>query len=275
MFCATILQQLSHDCYRNPKQKSIAEVTDLSKASLRELVDLGIPKHLELVGKVRRQADAEFRCEQSLDQMQLFFRSTQFQFKRVIRTVHPREKGDGVIHEFLLLDEEADNKNIYTICQQQEVQATSLMRKPACRRFMGRIIKWIETLNHIVEFVRLCCAIQRDLCDIMGIMCDYWFIYQMPKFANFFISGYDQYQSQLQALKKDKNILDTMNRARLQQNLLPVAQCLQQAKSGLNEYYSNVRQVFPRLYFLSNTRLRELLTSVHSVEAVQVCVCRV
>ena len=246
--------------------------SDLSTASLRKLVDLGLHKHLELVSNVRRQADAEFRCEQSLDEMQLFFRSTQLQFKRVIRKVYPEEKGDGVFHEFLLLDEEADSMNIDAVCQQQVVQSTSLMRKPACRRFMGRIIKWIETLNHISELLHVCRRIQRDLYDTMTIMCDYWFILQMPNSAHLFISGYERYQSELQRLKKDRNILVTMKRSLLQQSLQTVAALLAQAKTGLNEYFSKVRQVFPRLYFLSNTRLRELLTSVHSVQAVQVCV---
>ncbi|EHB12979.1 Dynein heavy chain 1, axonemal [Heterocephalus glaber] len=203
-------------------------------------LEMNLQDHIESISKVAEVAGKEYSIEQALDKMEK-------EWSAILFNVLPYKETDTYI---LKSPDEASQ-----LLDDHIIMTQSMSFSPYKKPFEQRISSWETKLKLTQEVLEEWLNCQRS-----------W-LYLEPIFSSEDITR--QLPVESKRYQTTERVINVCSDQRLLDSLRDCTKLLDQVQKGLSEHLESKRSAFPRLYFLSDDELLEILSQTKDPTAVQ------
>ncbi|KAG2469298.1 DYH7 protein, partial [Polypterus senegalus] len=245
---------IKHRHWKLMSQKVGIDILPEKSTSLKDILPLGLEKHLEELALVSVQASKEYALEQALLQMEQDWKHVHFNF------VTYQDRGVSVL---------AAVDDIQLLLDDHIVKTTTMKGSAFITPFEEQILSWEARLKLMQDVLDVWLRVQ------MG-----W-LYLEPIFSSEDIRNQIPIEGKLfeavdfiwrQIMKDSEEVavaMQVISQFPILESLKEAEAMLDNIQRGLNDYLEMKRLSFPRFFFLSNDELLEILSETRDPLRVQ------
>ncbi|XP_062843095.1 dynein axonemal heavy chain 1 [Trichomycterus rosablanca] len=249
---------------RNPGMRSrhwalLSERISMSvkpKANLTfsRCLELGLQQHVDEIARVAEVAGKEYAIEQALDKMNTEWSSVMFE------VLPYKETGTYILKS----PDEASQ-----LLDDHIVMTQSMSFSPYKKPFEERISTWESKLRMTQDVLEEWLTCQRSWLYLEPIFSSDDINQQLPVEGKRYQTMERTWRKVMKNADDNRKVIDLCPDQRLLDSLKDCNKLLEQVQKGLSEYLETKRGSFPRLYFLSDDELLEILSQTKDPTAVQ------
>lgn len=224
------------------------------KFTLRDLFDLHLEDKMDSIVKVTDIAGKEYSIEQALDKMEQEWQAVAFDLADY------RDTGTYIIRG-------ADD--ISMLLDDQLVMAQSMSFSVFKKPFEDRIARWETKLSLMAETIEEWLTCQRQWLYMEPIFSSPDINRQLPAEGKRYSTMDRTWRRIMTQTRSNPIVIQVCADDRLLESLRECNRLLDTVQKGLAQYLETKRAAFPRLYFLSNDELLQILSQAKDPTAVQ------
>ncbi|XP_060776842.1 dynein axonemal heavy chain 3 [Neoarius graeffei] len=230
------------------------EVKPEPHTSLLDMVELGLPEHVDKLEDIGAAASKEYSLENALQKMNSEWTALKFDFKEY------RDTGTSVLS---VVDD------IQALLDDHIIKAQTIRGSPFIKHIEAECKQWEEKLLEMQDILDAMLVCQAAWLYLEPIFSSEDIIAQMPEEGRKF-SIVDAYWRDIIAeALKDTHVLVATGQPNMLKRLQEANIYLEDIQRGLNTYLEEKRLYFPRFFFLSNDELLEILSETKDPQRVQ------
>ncbi|XP_026815944.1 dynein heavy chain 7, axonemal-like [Rhopalosiphum maidis] len=149
------------------------------------------------------------------------------------------------------------------------LKTTAMKSSPFVKPFETKILEWEAKIVSLNEIIELLVKVQITWMYLESIFSSPDIQRQMPDESQKFNAVDKIWRDLMKDINKTMNILQTVNIGNILQHLKKSYMLLDLVQKGLNNYLETKRLYFPRLFFLSNDELLEIISETKDPKRVQ------
>ncbi|KAK9870899.1 hypothetical protein WA026_009856 [Henosepilachna vigintioctopunctata] len=220
----------------------------------QNFVDLGIMEYADLINSISEEATKEYAVETSLQKMK-----TEWESNNLELTLY---KNTGT-YIMKVSDDQQQMLDDHIVLTQQ------LSFSPFKGPFEKQIDSWEESLKITAEVIEEWMDVQKQWMYLEPIFTSEDITSQLPLESKKYKSMERTWRRIMRSAFDHPNIIEYCADRKLLESLKDCNHILEVVQKGLTEYLETKRMVFPRLYFLSDDELLEILSQARNPLAVQ------
>lgn len=239
--------------------QTIGEVVDVpiiltDTSSLSDMIDCGLTVHVARLEEISSSATKEYALQRSLQKMKEEWVDVYFELMPY------RETGVSILTAV---------DDIQTLLDDHVLKAQTMRSSPFVKAFEREMQQWEEkliTMQDIVDQWLLC---QATWMYLEPIFSSEDIMRQMPTEARDFRKIDKSWRRIMAHVVSNKRVLEATAYPNMLEEFRTCNRLLEEIQKGLNEYLEKKRLFFPRLFFLSNDELLEILSETKDPQRVQ------
>jgi dynein heavy chain len=258
-----ILLDLKNESLRDRHWSQIADLAGkpLSSASnnvtLDKILELGLDQHSQTISEISESAKNEVYIEDIVNQIESFWDSQEFELES-----YKIDRGYYKLH---------GTSKLYSLVENNQITLSSLKSLPFYPPFAMCIEVLEHKLSNMVDVIESLINVQRAWMYLENIFSGTEDIRkQLPRDSADFDQANIYWSNIVGSMRRYRNVLQFSQIEGLGKSLDEVNNLLQSIKKCLYCYLDTKRNFFPRLYFLSNEELLEMLGNSKDPKLVQV-----
>ncbi|XP_030766886.1 dynein heavy chain 1, axonemal-like isoform X2 [Sitophilus oryzae] len=251
-------------CIRNPGMRQrhwdeFAEKTDIqlvwsTTITFHDVLALGVEQYIDEIKSIAEAATKEYSIEQTLDKM-----LAQWEDNRLELTAY-KDTGTYIMK---ISEEQQQMLDDHIVMTQQ------ISFSPFKGPFEDKITEWEEKLKITAEVIEEWMDVQKQWMYMEPIFSSEDITKQLPAESKKYKTMERTWKRIMRNALDIPNIIEYCGDRRLLESLKDANHVLQVIQKGLSEYLEIKRVTFPRLYFLSDDELLEILSQARNPLAVQ------
>ncbi|XP_035689698.1 dynein heavy chain 7, axonemal-like [Branchiostoma floridae] len=256
--------------------------------SVGDLIDMDLPKHSQLINQIYTAATSEFSLEQSLGKLRRMWEEKEFKLAKYIRELPVRreKKRTGSPVARLQAAKSKSRTRIVTEetyiligtdelryqLEDTEVTLQAMLASPHIADLRSQAEVWRVTLQQVDDIIHLWTECQTKWLFLSKSFADINLVLQLPDEAAMFSEVDKKYKSFMQDVVEDPKMLSVLSKRRGQKGWRELQGealrqllkwCIEEQEKIIKKLDSKLmatRNEFPRLHFLSNSEIVELLS---------------
>ncbi|XP_021099656.1 dynein heavy chain 1, axonemal isoform X2 [Heterocephalus glaber] len=217
-------------------------------------LEMNLQDHIESISKVAEVAGKEYSIEQALDKMEK-------EWSAILFNVLPYKETDTYI---LKSPDEASQ-----LLDDHIIMTQSMSFSPYKKPFEQRISSWETKLKLTQEVLEEWLNCQRSWLYLEPIFSSEDITRQLPVESKRYQTTERVWRKIMKNAYENREVINVCSDQRLLDSLRDCTKLLDQVQKGLSEHLESKRSAFPRLYFLSDDELLEILSQTKDPTAVQ------
>ncbi|GJQ83086.1 DNAH1, partial [Trypoxylus dichotomus] len=240
--------------WNNFEEETGIRIQWTAATTFKECLSLGIGDHTDLIVKISDMASKEYGIEHILDKMVAEWENNYLELT-------PYKKTGTFIVKI--------SEDIQQLLDDHLVLTQQLSFSPFKAAFEERIDKWEEDLKVIAEVFEEWIDVQRQWMYLEPIFASEDIKTQLPVESKKYSSMERGWKRIMRNAYESPKIIEYCPDKKLWESLKDANHMLEIVQKGLAEYLEMKRSVFPRLFFLSDDELLEILSQARNPLAVQ------
>ncbi|XP_066302844.1 dynein heavy chain domain-containing protein 1-like [Branchiostoma lanceolatum] len=257
--------------------------------SVGDLIDLDLPKHSQLINQIYTAATSEFSLEQSLGKLRRMWEEKEFKLAKYIRELPVRREKRKRTGSPVARLQAAKSKSRTRIVTEEtyiligtdelryqledsEVTLQAMLASPHIADLRSQAEVWRVTLQQVDDIVHLWTECQTKWLFLSKSFADIDLVLQLPDEAAMFSEVDNKYKAFMQDVVEDPKMLSVLSKRRGQkgwrelqgESLRQLLKwCIEEQEKIIKKLDNKLmatRNEFPRLHFLSNSEIVELLS---------------
>eukprot|EP00818_Percolomonas_sp_WS_P004750 CAMPEP_0117444502 /NCGR_PEP_ID=MMETSP0759-20121206/5277_1 /TAXON_ID=63605 /ORGANISM="Percolomonas cosmopolitus, Strain WS" /LENGTH=4349 /DNA_ID=CAMNT_0005236577 /DNA_START=155 /DNA_END=13203 /DNA_ORIENTATION=- len=231
----------------------IKQEVELSESlKLTNLIDMNLDKYLNEIQEISDYASKEYAIELNLEKMEAAWKSVEFSL-------------EPVSDSFKIVDVD----EIQTLLDEQIILTQSMRASPYVKEVETDVIAWEKKLLDIQDTLDEWLRCQAGWMYLEPIFSSQDIANQLPKEATKFDLVDKIWRSVMDKTNQSRIVTQAMTIKNIQKNFVKCNKKLDEIQKSLKDYLETKRQAFPRLYFLSDDELLQILSETKDPLRVQ------
>ncbi|KAM9311612.1 dynein axonemal heavy chain 3-like [Gastrophryne carolinensis] len=222
--------------------------------TLRDVLQLGLEKHLEYLNQISSQASKEYALQKALTKMKAEWENVCFVFT-------PYK--DGNSHILAAVEE------IQVLLEDHIVKTKTMKSSPFIAPFEEEILAWEAKLRCLQETLESWLRVQVAWLYLEPVFGSEDICNQIPVEGNIFQIVDNNWRLIMKESVREAIAMRVISQPQMLDKLKEAELLLDDIQKGLNDYLEKKRLFFPRFFFLSNDELLEILSETKDPLRVQ------
>ncbi|XP_025152566.1 dynein heavy chain 3, axonemal [Harpegnathos saltator] len=239
--------------------QAISEIVEVSimptdTTTLSDMIEYGLTVHVGKLEEISSSATKEYALQRSLYKMKEEWKDVYFDLMPY------RETGVFILTAV---------DDIQTLLDDHVLKAQTMRSSPFVKAFEREMQQWEEKLIAMQDIIDQWLLCQATWMYLEPIFSSEDIMRQMPSEARDFRKIDKTWRRIMAHVADNKRVLDATAFPNMLQEFRTCNKLLEEIQLGLNEYLEKKRLFFPRLFFLSNDELLEILSETKDPQRVQ------
>ncbi|TKS69390.1 Dynein heavy chain 2, axonemal [Collichthys lucidus] len=256
----TLIAELKNPAMRHRHWKQICDEVQGSfdqtstEFTMEKMLFLDLNKYADKIREISGAASKELSIEQDLEGITK-------KWEKTFLDIAPFKDSD---YYWLRNTEE-----LFQALEDNQVILSKMKTSQFVKAFVQEVDNWEGQLNQVLEFIEMVVTVQDQWIYLKNIFRAKDIQKRLPRECKEFEDISFSWKNIMLPLYEDNTALHATHHPGLLEKLSEVSVKLEEIQSGLDVYLETKRQIFPRLYFLSNDDLVEILGQSQNPKAVQ------